>query len=1313
MKKRFLSLLLAVVMVLCMLPTVTATAAVTDPAFTTQPVGGDTILKEKLTVSWQTNFTPTKLQLVKVRVHPVDGEVPTYETLSTSATSVEIAPGFDYYMIRAYYSDTQRIVSEPFYVTSKAPYTEVSRFVVGGKAEVDGERIAESDDSWMTDYFDDAVTYQWYRNGVAISGATGQSYTFTASDVGKEIYAVVKGGTKTLSTPAKTVAAASNIYVGGVQMEENKYLPSNGTALQNDAPSSGGYAVLKKGVLELHDFTYTGSGRREIKVGTTYTDVVIGSNEALSIAMYGTNTIVTDDDTIVAVNGSLSISAYGATLNASSGTSTVLFANGAIILSGGTYSIKEAYRFALISTSTVDDIILQAVTLTAEALDVALLTDGVISISDSTLNFPSIEFYMIIADKGIEITRSTITCADTFSAFVSDVAVTLVDCALNIKGYHGFDKGVDSSVSVSISGCTGKIESYGSMFYMRGDWYTLTASGSTELTLLGRTSGYFIGDVTLKLNDGLKAGILHQDNSWSIFNGTYTGDWIGLAIGADPQKPHSHSYNGYPAFDDTHHWDECTSADCPDKEGSVKNKAEHVFSNDADAECNSCKYVRVPPHVHTYGDYTITWYDHSMQCTDPDCPALGSSEKDAGYHTFVDGVCSVCGTDSIVLIDDVPLKDGQYMASGSTTVSTTKPSTDYAYYKDNVLTLHDFTLSGVDSSEGAAIAHAGDLQVVLEGSNTLETPDDEGIVALGDLQISGTGSLDMDTYCEAILSYKNLTVTGVTLNVYSGDSALYGDGTVTLKNCIVKVATDEDGIIGYYGVSITGSAVTITECYDGIESEGDITITNSTVTVTNAEDDGIGPDGNVTISNSTVKLNTEYGIYCYGNIAITDSDVTIHSNDYAIRGEDLTIQGSDVLLCGNGSDGDEALYIKGTLTYDSNMKITVSEYTDGSNPIDFDINNLSDYLYLKFETEKVGWIQRGDNWYFYENNAPKTGWVKDGGYWYYMNAEGAMQTGWVKSGNYWYYMNKSGVMTTGWVKVGNYWYYMNSNGVMQTGWQTIGGQKYYFTSGGTMATGLTKIDGKTYCFASGGSLQIGWANVGGKWYFTNASGIVQTGWVSAGGKWYYMDANGVMQTGWQTIGGKKYYFEAGGAMVTGAVKIGTGTYCFGSGGALQTNAWFSANGKWYLADANGIAKTGWVSVSGKWYYMDTNGIMQTGLKQIGGKWYYLDANGVMQTGWQTVSGKRHLFATGGAAVTGWHQEDGKWYFLSANGSVSTGWVSAGGKWYYMDANGVMQTGWLKIGNYWYYLNKSGVMVTGTQVIDGKTYQFNASGVWVG
>lgn len=77
-------------------------------------------------------------------------------------------------------------------------------------------------------------------------------------------------------------------------------------------------------------------------------------------------------------------------------------------------------------------------------------------------------------------------------------------------------------------------------------------------------------------------------------------------------KPHSHTYGDW-SKDDKNHWHECTDpASCTDNEGSVKDKAGHIYDNAADTTCNVCGYVR-----------TVT----SQTPTPPSAPANPEEQK--------------------------------------------------------------------------------------------------------------------------------------------------------------------------------------------------------------------------------------------------------------------------------------------------------------------------------------------------------------------------------------------------------------------------------------------------------------------------------------------------------------------------------------------------------------------------------------------------------------------------------------------------------------------------------------------------------------
>ena len=112
--------------------------------------------------------------------------------------------------------------------------------------------------------------------------------------------------------------------------------------------------------------------------------------------------------------------------------------------------------------------------------------------------------------------------------------------------------------------------------------------------------------------------------------------------------PHEHTYGDW-SKDGTNHWHECTDANCTDKVGSIKDTAAHVYDNDADTDCNVCGYVRSitpPAHEHTYGDWSKDGTNHWHECTDANCTDKVGSIKDKTEHVYDDDAdtdCNVCG----------------------------------------------------------------------------------------------------------------------------------------------------------------------------------------------------------------------------------------------------------------------------------------------------------------------------------------------------------------------------------------------------------------------------------------------------------------------------------------------------------------------------------------------------------------------------------------------------------------------------------------------------------------------------------------------
>ena len=101
---------------------------------------------------------------------------------------------------------------------------------------------------------------------------------------------------------------------------------------------------------------------------------------------------------------------------------------------------------------------------------------------------------------------------------------------------------------------------------------------------------------------------------------------------------HEHSYGDW-SKDGTNHWHECTDDGCPNRDESVKDKAAHVYTDDAAATCEVCGYERTvtpPSHEHSYGDWSKDGTSHWHECTDDGCPNREESIKDKAAHIYID-----------------------------------------------------------------------------------------------------------------------------------------------------------------------------------------------------------------------------------------------------------------------------------------------------------------------------------------------------------------------------------------------------------------------------------------------------------------------------------------------------------------------------------------------------------------------------------------------------------------------------------------------------------------------------------------------------
>ena len=143
------------------------------------------------------------------------------------------------------------------------------------------------------------------------------------------------------------------------------------------------------------------------------------------------------------------------------------------------------------------------------------------------------------------------------------------------------------------------IEGAGGKSYMEDDWNYIPS--------------YTIPSVT-----AAQSGQLFRCVLWNTNNHTGSDRVSTPPVYSEPATltvtppTHEHRYGDW-SKDGTNHWHECTDADCPEQSESIKDKAAHIYDDDADTTCNVCGYVRtVTPEAVPVSQITLNKAETSI-----------------------------------------------------------------------------------------------------------------------------------------------------------------------------------------------------------------------------------------------------------------------------------------------------------------------------------------------------------------------------------------------------------------------------------------------------------------------------------------------------------------------------------------------------------------------------------------------------------------------------------------------------------------------------------------------------------------------------
>ena len=334
-----------------------------------------------------------------------------------------------------------------------------------------------------------------------------------------------------------------------------------------------------------------------------------------------------------------------------------------------------------------------------------------------------------------------------------------------------------------------------------------------------------------------------------------------------------------------------------------------------------------------------------------------------------------------------------------------------------------------------------------------------------------------------------------------------------------------------------------------------------------------------------------------------------------------------------------------------------------------------------------GWIQVGDNWYYYETNTKfaTNKWVKKGADWYYMGPDGrTVKNAWKKDSKGWCYLGEDGRMVTNdWAKDSKGYCWIGPAGYMveKTQWIQVGSDWYHITNGYRDQNKWMK-DSKGWCYLGedGKMVTNGWAKDSKGYCWIGPAGymVEKTQWIQYEGDWYYIEKGYRVQNAWR--------------------KDSKGWCYLGEDGRMVTNDW--------VKDSKGYC---WIGPAG---YM----VEETKWIQVGENWYYIKAGYMAVNQWQKDGlGWMYLGSDGLPVKNVWKKDSKGWCYLGSDGyMVTNGFVpdSHGQCWIGPDGYMVEETRLVEYEGDTYYIIDGYMKTNCTIEIDGVTYTFGEDGKFV-
>lgn len=303
----------------------------------------------------------------------------------------------------------------------------------------------------------------------------------------------------------------------------------------------------------------------------------------------------------------------------------------------------------------------------------------------------------------------------------------------------------------------------------------------------------------------------------------------------------------------------------------------------------------------TESDSLFTAEDKEIGYSDTDSSVINLSEEKIftdAYNVEIDGSTATVTS------------AGTYIITGNLTGGSIIINSD----DDSEIRL---VLSGVniESSSASAIQveNAGKVYITLaentenflSGDTSFsQSGENDGVIySKSDLTLNGRGSLSISsTSASGIVSEKNITITGGTINISAGGYGISASESVRISSAMISVDSDDSGIYTYNEKADSSGFIYISDGIFNINSAGSAVDAKSILLI----------EGGAFNINSTGGYSSGYGLSAGEEVSVSSGEFVLYTADSALNsGSKVSVNGGTFTIYSgnNGIEGKSTVLI--------------------------------------------------------------------------------------------------------------------------------------------------------------------------------------------------------------------------------------------------------------------------------------------------------------------------------------------------------------------------------------------------------------------